>query len=217
MPENLLARKLKMKDGQKTLVLNAPAGFMETLKPYPGTPPETDAGVKNGVYDLVLLFVLNTKEINHFGDSAINALKKDGILWIAYPKLSSGIKSDLTRDEGWTFLDLYGLSAVSSIAIDDTWTGLRFKPATDGKSHSQRMAEYKARQQSAPKDRTVIVPADFQAALNHNPAAFQVFEKFAYTHRKEYVRWIEEAKKQETRENRIIKAVEKISAGGKMS
>ncbi len=61
--------------------------------------------------------------------------------------------------------------------------------------------------------RTVAVPEDFQAALEQNPMAKAIFEKFAYTHRKEYVQWIESAKKPETRRRRIQKAVEMIGAG----
>ena len=45
----------------------------------------------------------------------------------------------------------------------------------------------------------------------------EVFDKFSYTHKKEYVQWIEGAKKQETRENRIKKAIEQIGGGKKRS
>ena len=65
--------------------------------------------------------------------------------------------------------------------------------------------------------REVEIPKDFQSGLNNNKIAKEIFDKFAYTHRKEYVRWIEEAKKEETREKRIIKAIEMISEGKKFS
>ncbi|MBK8945175.1 MAG: DUF1905 domain-containing protein [Ignavibacteriae bacterium] len=65
--------------------------------------------------------------------------------------------------------------------------------------------------------RIVEVLKDFQSALNKNNSAKEIFEKFAYTHRKEYVRWIEEAKKEETRNKRIAKAIEMISVGKKFS
>lgn len=51
--------------------------------------------------------------------------------------------------------------------------------------------------------RVVSIPADFQQALDKNPTAKDIFDKFAYTHRKEYVQWIESAKKPETRQQRI--------------
>jgi len=215
--DNPLAKKLKIKENQNILLLNSPVGFETQLSPLPpNTRLNTDTSNSKEEYDLVLLFTVNSEELKLFGDIAIKSVKKDGILWIAYPKLGSGIKSDLTRDNGWSFLDSYILTGVSNIAIDNIWSSMRFKYAEDGISHGQRMAEYKNRNKS-PESKIVIVPEDFKNALLNNPKAHEVFEKFAYTHRKEYVRWIEEAKKQETRDSRIQKAIERISDGTKFS
>jgi len=65
--------------------------------------------------------------------------------------------------------------------------------------------------------RIVEVPEDFQQVLNNNPKAKEIFDTFSYSHKKEYVEWIEGAKKQETRENRIKKAIEQIGGGKKRS
>lgn len=62
-------------------------------------------------------------------------------------------------------------------------------------------------------ERPVVVPDDFARALTANPPAAARFETFAYTHRKEYVQWIEEAKRPETRQRRISEAVTRISQG----
>jgi hypothetical protein len=61
--------------------------------------------------------------------------------------------------------------------------------------------------------REVEVPADFAQALNAIPGLRQAFDALAFTHRKEHVRAIEDAKTAETRSRRISKAVEKLSAG----
>lgn len=63
--------------------------------------------------------------------------------------------------------------------------------------------------------RIVDVPEDFQKALDNNPTVKGIFDKFSYTHKKEYVEWIEGAKRQVTRENRIKKAVEQIDGSKK--
>lgn len=65
------------------------------------------------------------------------------------------------------------------------------------------------------EERTVNIPDDFKAALTADSGAGSFFERLSYTHRKEYVRWIEEAKKQETRRNRIEKAIEMLKNGKK--
>jgi hypothetical protein len=62
--------------------------------------------------------------------------------------------------------------------------------------------------------RTVEVPADFKTLLEKEDL-FASFEKLSYTHRKEYCRWITEAKKEETRQNRLKKSIEMLRAGVK--
>ena len=62
-------------------------------------------------------------------------------------------------------------------------------------------------------ERTIEVPDDLAAALSAAPPAADMFAKLAPSHRKEYVRWVTEAKKAETRASRIAKAVEMVLAG----
>jgi Bacteriocin-protection, YdeI or OmpD-Associated/Domain of unknown function (DUF1905) len=61
--------------------------------------------------------------------------------------------------------------------------------------------------------REVEVPAALAAALAADPQAGAAFESMAFTHRKEYARWIEEAKREETRQRRVQQAIEMIKAG----
>ncbi len=61
--------------------------------------------------------------------------------------------------------------------------------------------------------REVAVPADLAAALAADDTARAFFDQLAYTHRKEWVRWIEEAKRPETRTTRLTTTVESLHAG----
>ncbi len=61
-------------------------------------------------------------------------------------------------------------------------------------------------------ERTVDVPAEFKRLMKKE-GLFATFEKLSYTHRKEYCRWIAEAKKEETRSSRMAKAVEMLRGG----
>ena len=61
--------------------------------------------------------------------------------------------------------------------------------------------------------RTVEVPSDLAAALDADPVVRETFDDLSYTHRKEYVRWIEEAKRTETRTRRVEKSVEMLREG----
>jgi uncharacterized protein YdeI (YjbR/CyaY-like superfamily) len=59
----------------------------------------------------------------------------------------------------------------------------------------------------------VTIPDDLAEALKKIPTAASFFESLAYTHRKEYVRWITEAKREETRVARVIKTLDKLERG----
>ena len=61
--------------------------------------------------------------------------------------------------------------------------------------------------------REVAVPADLAEALAGDDAARATFDGLAFTHRKEWVRWVEEAKKPETRATRVTRTVESLRAG----
>ena len=64
-----------------------------------------------------------------------------------------------------------------------------------------------------PITKKLVVPANLMKALKQNGDAWENFEKFSYSNKKEYVEWIEEAKTEATREKRIETAVEWISEG----
>ncbi|QBJ87374.1 DUF1905 domain-containing protein [Chryseobacterium gleum] len=65
------------------------------------------------------------------------------------------------------------------------------------------------------EERVVEIADDIASVFNENPEAKTLFDKMSYTHKKEYIRWIEEAKKPETRENRKIKMIQMILDGKK--
>jgi len=122
MNDPVLMKKLQLKDGLAALVLKPPAGYLDRLADAaPVTSP-------TGRYDFIQLFVADSQELAVAWTQASKALKAEGLLWICYPKLSSGIKSDLNRDAGWEIVFQAGYRPVTQIAIDKTWSALRFKP-----------------------------------------------------------------------------------------
>ncbi len=61
--------------------------------------------------------------------------------------------------------------------------------------------------------RIIELPAELKKAFRTEKEAKAFFDKLSYTHRKEYVTWINEAKKEETRQNRIVKTIEMLKKG----
>lgn len=60
------------------------------------------------------------------------------------------------------------------------------------------------------EERMVVVPEDLETLFKQNPAAWAFYDSLSYTNRKEYVRWITEAKRPETRTTRLIKTLEML-------
>jgi predicted transport protein len=120
-----LASKLRLKEGQRLAIMNAPDGYPEMLAPLPAGVSLSDAGTAD--CDQVHLFVRDSKELARLWPGAVAALKPDGALWAGFPKKSSGMETDLSRDEGWSAAFDTGWQGVGLISVDDTWTMMRLK------------------------------------------------------------------------------------------
>jgi hypothetical protein len=129
MADTPLSKKLLIKPGCKLLVLNAPDGYLEMLKPLPdGVEIKTNS---DGSYDFVQLFIYNRADVETQIKVAVQALKPGGLLWLSYPKKSSKIKTDVTRDIGWDAVHEAGFDGVTLISIDDTWSAMRYRPLAE--------------------------------------------------------------------------------------
>ncbi len=130
MPESPLARKMKLKPGQRAALVNAPEGYLKELGPLP-------AGVKvaeqfQGQFDWIQIFVKTKAEADKLTPRAIRALKPDSLLWISFPKGTSKIQTDLTRDKGWDSLQKADLKWVNLISVNETWSAFALRPYKPG-------------------------------------------------------------------------------------
>jgi uncharacterized protein YdeI (YjbR/CyaY-like superfamily) len=66
---------------------------------------------------------------------------------------------------------------------------------------------------TAKKAAPVKIPPDLAAALKKNDKARETFEAFSPSHRKEYIEWITEAKREETRQRRLARTLEWLAKG----
>ena len=81
-----------------------------------------------GVDDVLVLFVSNRADLQRDAARAVASVRRDGAFWLAFPKGTSKVKTDLSRDAGWDALTERGYVGVSLISIDDTWSAFRFRP-----------------------------------------------------------------------------------------
>lgn len=134
MADTPLAKRLRILPGSRVLILNAPQGFAQTLHPL----PEGAAVVQRDVRcDVVLAFAGDSAQLAAVRERAIAATTPGGALWFAYPKKSTG-KGDLQRESVWQLVRPSGWGPVSQIALDETWSALRFKPESEIARTSRR-------------------------------------------------------------------------------
>src|SRR5262249_41432526 len=106
----------------------------------------------------------------------------------------------LTRDKSWGPVTTRGLEAVSQVAVDATWSALRFRPLAGAPAKKRAPAA------SAP-------PKELVSAVSKNAAAKKTWATLAPSHVREYATWVNEAKKPETRARRVADAVKMLAAG----
>jgi hypothetical protein len=118
-----LARKLGITSGAVVAVVAPPDGFVDTLELPDGVELRASA---RGRLDVVVFFVTRRGELARRFPAFKRALVADGGLWIAWPKKTSGVATDLTFEPVQAIGLANGLVDNKVAAIDDTWSGLRF-------------------------------------------------------------------------------------------
>ena len=126
-----LKEKFQFKNVTRLAVRNAPGGYIAKLES--GLEGIEILAGPDAAADAVLLFVNNLAEAQALAPGAVATVapaKPEGILWIAYPKGGSGIKTDVNRDKLWPVVQESGWRPVRQIALDDVWSAMRFRPGT---------------------------------------------------------------------------------------
>lgn len=118
--------KMGITPGARILVLDADDAAMAswqdlpqgcTLHRRPGRSP----------HDVVVLYPATAAALARRLSVALRACGSAGVLWVAYPKKSSGMATTLTRDVGWEPTQRKDMRAIAMIALDDTWAGVKFR------------------------------------------------------------------------------------------
>ena len=118
-----LAGKLGIKPGSRLWVRDAPAGYRKLLAPLPeGAAILTRAGKE---LDLIHFFTKSRRELAAALPGLMRAMKKDGAIWVSWPKKASKVATDVTEDTVRECAPPLGLVDVKVCAVDETWSGLK--------------------------------------------------------------------------------------------
>lgn len=137
MQESATAKKMKLRSGLKAAIINAPENYVDMLKHDTALSPTL-----NGKFDWIQIFVRNKAELEVLAPKAAKALRPDSMLWISFPKGTSRIQTDLTRDKGWESLQALDLKWITLVSVNETWSAFALRPYKEGeKKQSFRLGD----------------------------------------------------------------------------
>ena len=208
---NTIAQKLRIDTGYLLLTINAPDNFKKGLGILPAGVKIVTSGKE---YNQVHWFVLSKAQLEKEMSKIIKLVKEDVIVWVYYPKGSSKIQTDLTRDKGWDCLlsEKDKLTWISLISFDATWSvfGFRAKSDADKKKETKPKEVREIFKWVNPATKEVKLPDDLAATLKKNKKEAAFFESLSFTNKKEYIEWIVTAKREETRAERLRGTIERL-------
>ena len=119
-----LVEKLGIRPGATIAILGPPQGYERSLGKLPRS--VTRSPITTGPLDFVQFFTTEQRELERRLPALERALAPAGMLWISWPKKSSGVTTDLTEDVIRAIGLAHGLVDVKVAAVDDVWSGLKF-------------------------------------------------------------------------------------------
>lgn len=119
-----LSNKLGIKPGFRMFIQDPPAEYFNWLNPLPG---DTVVREKlSGKFNFIHLFAKNQNSLSRLLPKSRKFLEDNGMIWVSWPKRSSGVETDLNenivRDQGLRS----GLVDIKVCAVDETWSALKF-------------------------------------------------------------------------------------------
>lgn len=121
-----LLEKLQLKDEKNLLIQGLPSSIEKQFIKLSFSKNVTPL-LKQRKIDFALVFAVSQKQLVDILRDVVPVLHGDAKLWIAYPKPTSKIASDLSRDKNWDFVSEHGYEAVRMVALDNVWSAAHFE------------------------------------------------------------------------------------------
>jgi len=218
-----LFEDLELKDERSLLIQGLPSSIEKVFVKLSYAKNVTPL-LKSRKIDFALIFAVNQNQLNNILREVFSALHSNSKLWIAYPKQTSKIVSDLNRQCSWDLLVQSGFENINVVSIDNVWNAVRFKktevaslplPIKNGTSVSS--VEHREVTSVTPLvdfDKNLVVPpVELEKIFKKHKEAKEFFTSLSVTHQNEYVSYIEDSKKGETKQRRLESVVEKLTSG----
>lgn len=120
-----LAKKLGIKEGHRILLYQEPWGYFKLFDYLPEDLVQLKVARKDSA-DFIHLFLTQENELMKSANRFKTALKKDGVMWVSWPKGSSSIEKNINRESVREAFLKAGLVDIKVASIDEDWSGLKF-------------------------------------------------------------------------------------------
>src|SRR5258706_11205612 len=123
-----LFEKIQLADEKNLLIQGLPSSIEKQFNKLSFAKNMTPL-LKSRKIDFALVFAVSENQLNGILKDVMPALKEDSKFWVAYPKITSKIVTDLNRDSSWQQLTSAGYESVHEVALDHVWSAARFEKA----------------------------------------------------------------------------------------
>ena len=122
MAQKSPAEKMLLRSGRTVRFVNAPPDLPDLLGQVPA-----DTAAEGAPADIILLFAHHRADLEALLPPLRDGLAPGGMVWVAYHKGTSPVKTDINRDTIWKYAQTVGFDAVAQISISDDWSAMRLK------------------------------------------------------------------------------------------
>lgn len=119
--------KLQLTDEKNLLIQGLPSSIEKQFSKLSFAKNMTPL-LKTRKIDFALVFAVNENQLNGILNDVMPSLKDDSKFWIAYPKATSKIATDLCRESSWNQLTCAGYESIERVELDHVWSAMRFVP-----------------------------------------------------------------------------------------
>ena len=126
MSQPSIVEKLRLTDEKNLLIQGLPSSIEKQFAKLSFAKNVTPL-LKSRRIDWALVFAVNENQLRNILKDVMPALREGGKLWVAYPKTTSKIVSDLNREGSWGCLTCTGYEGVEEVALDHVWSAIWWK------------------------------------------------------------------------------------------
>jgi hypothetical protein len=217
---NSLFESLELKDERTLLIQGLPSSIEKQFVKLSYAKNVTPL-LRSKKIDFALVFAVNQNQLNNILREVFIALHPNRKLWIAYPKKTSKIVSDLNRQSSWDLLIESGFENLNLVSIDNVWNAVLFRKngvaSALGQSNTVVASEHTEAATIGTsvefEKKLVVPPADLEKIFKKHTEARDFFTSLSETNQNEYVTFLTDTKRGETKQRRLESVLEKLTSG----